>query len=362
MYRVIRPLLFQLAPERAHCLTLAALARTPRLARLACAPVPTIPTLTQELWGLRFPHPIALAAGLDKNAEAVEGFFHVGFSAVEVGTVTPRPQPGNPRPRLFRLVEDEALVNRMGFNNDGADAMASRLAHTRRLGIIGVNLGKNKTTPNARAVDDYLTSMRRLYEVADYFVMNVSSPNTPGLRDLQAAQALLPLVQAALDERDRLARALSAPRRPVLVKLAPDLADDVLEDVCHQLALAGVDGLIATNTTVERTGLHSQHQRETGGLSGRPLFSRATEVVRLAYRATGGQLPIVASGGVFDASDAYAKVLAGASLVQLYTALIYRGPGVVGELVRGLAQRLRADGYAHLQEAIGRDAHAPHRV
>jgi len=361
MYSMIRPLLFRLDAERAHRLVLASLSKMPWLSKLAVKPIPESPILQQSLWGLSFKHPVGLAAGLDKNGEAVGGFFNAGFSAVEVGTVTPQPQPGNPLPRLFRLVEDEALVNRMGFNNAGAQRLLERLQIAPRQGIIGVNLGKNKWTDNHQAVDDYTALVRSLYGVADYFVINVSSPNTPGLRDLQAIDALLPLVHAVRVERDALAdrvrsagtRAAQKPVPPILVKLAPDLSNEVLEALSANLALADVDGLIATNTTVRRDNLINHWRDESGGLSGRPLLKRSTEVVRLVRKATKGSIPIVASGGVFTAADAYEKIQAGASLVQLYTAVIYRGPAVVAEIVTGLERLLRRDGFCHIEDAVG---------
>jgi dihydroorotate dehydrogenase len=353
VYRLLRPILFRIDPEAAHHLTLAVVSRVPWAAGLAVGNVREHPSLRQSLWGRAFAHPVGLAAGLDKNAVAVPALFRCGFSFVEVGTVTPRPQPGNPKPRLFRLPADEALINRMGFNNDGAVAVAGRVRRWRGMGVIGVNLGKNKVTPNERAQDDYLTLVQVFAPLADYLVINVSSPNTPGLRDLQTQEHLLPLVQAVSAARDRFA--LADRRPPLLVKLSPDLADADLEDLAIALEQAGVDGLIATNTTITRPALTTPDVQETGGLSGRPLRQRATEVIRLLYRATGGRLPIIGSGGVMSADDAYEKIRAGASLVQVYTGFIYRGPRLVREMVDGLAERLARDGFTHIREAIGAD-------
>ncbi|GMA49570.1 dihydroorotate dehydrogenase (quinone) [Alicyclobacillus contaminans] len=362
MYSWIRPLLFRLPPETAHRLTLHSLSRFPRLTDLAARSLPPAPELAQKLWNRTFPHPVGLAAGLDKDAVAVNGLLRCGFSFLEVGTVTPQPQPGNPTPRLFRLLEDEALINRMGFNNRGVDVVYQNLLKRKHPGIIGVNIGKNKWTVNEEAQTDYVTLVDRLYRVADYFTINVSSPNTPGLRDLQSEHHLLPLVQAVLQARKRQA-ALHEDRVrphwvPVLVKLAPDLPNEQLAALAVQLQAAGVDGLIATNTTVARGGLTSAYQRETGGLSGRPLRRRSTEVISLLYRATDGRLPIIGSGGIFDADDAYEKIQAGASLIQVYTGFIYRGPALVGDIVRGLQQRLAAEGFANIAEAVGSKVHA----
>ncbi|QSO49078.1 quinone-dependent dihydroorotate dehydrogenase [Alicyclobacillus mengziensis] len=380
MYRWIRPLLFQMNPETAHKLTLTTLSRIPSVSSFFGQAKADSALLSQSLWGLRFQHPIGLAAGLDKNGEAVDAFLKLGFAFIEVGTVTPLPQPGNPEPRLFRLVDDRALINRMGFNNEGAIKLHERLAKRHISGIVGVNLGKNKVTDNDRAVDDYIQLVRELYSVADFFVINVSSPNTPGLRDLQAADTLIPLVDAVLKERGRQNALQGGPLKshhaneqsgaltgrqtnlggrargalpPVLVKLAPDLDDEAIVDVAKRLVDVGVDGFIATNTTITRPSLQSQHRAETGGLSGKPLKERSTDVVSLVYRATEGRVPVIASGGVFTAADAFEKITAGASLVELYTALIYKGPEVIEEIVNGLQSLLQAEGFHSIKEAIG---------
>ncbi len=378
MYPFIRSILFQLDAERAHHLTLRWLSMFPSTAGwLNSSPQPAA-MLKQRLFGLDFPHPVGLAAGLDKDGIAVDGLLAAGFSFVEVGTVTPRPQPGNPKPRLFRLRADEALINRMGFNNHGVTALQQNLLKRRRQGIVGVNLGKNKMTPNEQALADYLEGMDVIFPLADYIVINVSSPNTPGLRDLQAASQLVPLIEAVCKRRDELAAgnanmpdqsglayksALGPGNAPdhrpaVLVKLAPDLSDDALVALASDLPATGMDGFIATNTTLSREGLASPAAltAETGGLSGRPLFARSTDVVSLLYRTTGGKLPIIASGGIFSADDAYRKIRAGASLIELYTGFIYRGPALIADIQRGLVDLLARDGFTSIQDAIGADA------
>ena len=358
-YRWLRPVLFRMDPELAHRLVLGTLARWPAAARIMVPAVHAPSVLRQSLWDLDFAHPVGLEAGLDKDGVAVDGLFACGFSFVETGTVTPKPQPGNPEPRLFRLVEDQALINRMGFNNRGVEPLRDRLKQRRSNGIVGVNIGKNKHTPNEDADSDYLIGLTAALDVADYIVMNVSSPNTPGLRDLQALDTLTPLLTQLVRQRDLAMNprqdSESSKRPPILVKLAPDLADDALASLAASLVSAGADGFIATNTTSDRTGLSSPRRGETGGLSGRPLERRATEVVRILYEATDGRVPIIGSGGIFDADDAYRKILAGASLVQLYTAFIYYGPDRIGEIVRGLSDRLRRDGFTSITQAVGQD-------
>jgi dihydroorotate dehydrogenase len=349
----LRWLLFRLDPERAHRLAQGALRRvTPAAARrLRRTP---IPALAVRAFGLDFDGPVGLAAGFDKGDVAVAGLFALGFSHVEIGTITPRPQPGNDRPRLFRLPEHRALVNRMGFNNEGADACAARLGalpREARLGPVGINVGKNKVTPNDQAISDYLACIDRLHPWADYLVVNISSPNTPGLRDLQGADAL-----------DRLLRACAAriaeraPGKPLLVKLAPDLAPDALDQAVDVAIAAGVSGIIATNTTLSRAGVEGHPRaKEQGGLSGAPLEALATSVIRRCYARARGRVPIVGAGGVMDAEGAYAKIRAGATLVQVYTGLIYGGPGFVKRLEEGLAALLARDGFARVDEAVGAD-------
>lgn len=303
--------------------------------------------------GLPFAHPVGLAAGLDKDAIAVEGLFKCGFAAIEVGTVTPVAQPGNQQPRLFRLKEDEALINRMGFNNLGAKACAEQLALLRnKNGIVGVNIGRNKTTPNEDAALDYSRALRDVISYADYVAINISSPNTPGLRDLQSVQFIEDLLQ-------ELQPILDPTAVPVFIKISPDLADESILEIGTRLAASRYAerlGIIATNTTIARPPLNSPNAHEQGGLSGRPLASRSTEVIRLLRQSTRGELPIIGCGGVFDADDAYAKIRAGASLIQIYTAFIYRGPQVIKDIVEGLDLRLRQDGISHIRDAIGIDA------
>ncbi|WP_425147697.1 quinone-dependent dihydroorotate dehydrogenase [Deinococcus sp.] len=351
--RFARPLLFRLEAERAHHLALggAALAgRLPGLTALIAGQLARPdPSLMQTLWGQRLSSPLGLAAGLDKNAEAVPVFTALGFGFVEVGTVTPRPQPGNPQPRLFRLPEDAALINRMGFNNAGADHMA-RALHGGRHAPVWVNLGKNKQTPNEQAAEDYLQSVRLLAAYADGFVINVSSPNTPGLRSLQAADELAELVGAVLSEvRAR------RPALPVLVKLSPDMQEADFAASVDAAAAAGVSGLIVSNTTLSREGLRGVRRAEAGGLSGRPLEARSTALIAQSYRLTAGKLPIVGVGGVSSAQDAYRKIRVGASLVELYTALIYAGPTLPARINAGLAGLLRRDGLTQVGEAVGAD-------
>ncbi|MEW6420530.1 MAG: quinone-dependent dihydroorotate dehydrogenase [Deinococcota bacterium] len=361
MYRrLLKPALFRLDAEDAHHLTLRALELAsrvpawPGLARSLTAPAD--PRLMQTLWGQPFSSPLGLAAGLDKNGEAVPAFGALGFGFVEVGTVTPQAQPGNERPRLFRLPSDEALINRMGFNNAGAEALRARLAALPARPVpVWVNIGKNKVTPNEEAVQDYRKAVRVLQDVADAFVVNVSSPNTPGLRALQAAGDLAALVRAVLDEVEA-GRVRTLNRPPVLVKLAPDLHPEDLRASVQAMLDVGVDGLILGNTTLSREGLTHPNREQAGGLSGRPLAQRSTELIRTAARLTRGQVPLVGVGGVFTAEDAYAKIRAGARLVELYTALIYGGPGLPVRLNRGLARLLARDGFGNVAEAVGVDA------
>ncbi|WP_027459342.1 quinone-dependent dihydroorotate dehydrogenase [Deinococcus murrayi] len=361
MYRrLLRPALFRLDAEDAHHLTLRGLGAASRVpgwaAPLRALTAPPDPRLTQTLWGHAYPSPLGLAAGLDKNGEAVPAFWALGFGFVEVGTVTPLAQPGNERPRLFRLPPDGALVNRMGFNNAGADALHARLAALRRRPVpVWVNIGKNKATPNEEATDDYLRLVRALGDVADAFVVNVSSPNTPGLRALQAAEDLAALVRAVVAEVEA-GRVRTLRRPPVLVKLAPDLHPADFGASVGAVLEAGAHGLILSNTTLSREGLTHGHRGEAGGLSGRPLRGRSTALVREAYRLTGGRVPLVGVGGVFTAEDAYAKIRAGASLVEVYTALVYEGPGLPARLHRGLSRLLERDGFASVTEAVGADA------
>ncbi len=346
VYRLATRLLRLADPERAHRLSLLALARGLGPAHGA----PDDPILACHLWGHAFPNPIGLAAGFDKDAVAVGPLLDLGFGFVEVGTLTPRPQPGNPRPRIFRLPADGAVINRLGFNNEGAAAARARLEAWRRPGaVVGVNIGKNRDSADAAA--DYAEAARLLGPLADYLVVNVSSPNTPGLRALQGRTEL-----EALIERVRAALAGHSPVPPLVLKIAPDLEDEDLDDIAAVALERGLDGIIATNTTIDRPeGLRSAHRGEAGGLSGRPLFAPATRVLSDLYRRTGGRIPLVGVGGVASGADAYAKIRAGASLVQMYTALIYQGPGLVRRIKTDLAALLRRDGFAGISEAVGSD-------
>lgn len=361
LYRIAKPLLFRMDPERAHHLIVDGLgtaSRIPGMGALLSAVwgVGETPDLAVDLFGLHFKHPVGLAAGLDKNAKAAAGMSRIGLSFLEVGTVTPLAQPGNDLPRLFRLPPDEALINRMGFNNDGADAMADRLQRLRKRPIpLAVNIGKNKVTPNERAADDYRACLRKLYAYGDFFVVNISSPNTPDLRALQHGDELSALLAAVSDEMRLQAERHGDAVKPILVKVAPDNTDDQLAYMAEAILGSGMSGIIATNTTIGRDGLTHRHAGETGGLSGRPLTQRSTEVIRELYRLTQGKLPIIGSGGIFDARDAYDKIRAGASLVEVYTALIYRGPGLLRTLHKGLRELLRQDGFNRITEAIGAD-------
>ncbi|HLL02838.1 MAG TPA: quinone-dependent dihydroorotate dehydrogenase [Myxococcaceae bacterium] len=355
MYRLLRALLFLFSAERAHnlgILALRLLGAFPSLCQglrrraLRGAQV----ELAVELAGLRFEHPVALAAGLDKNAEAVDGLFACGFSAVEIGTVTPRPQPGNPRPRLFRLPEHRALINRMGFNNHGTTGASQRLRQrTWHPGPVGVNLGKNKDTPLERAVDDYLACVDALAPLGDYVVINASSPNTPGLRQLQEPHILTSLLTAV---KQRLATV--APGKPLFLKIAPDLSPEAVDEVVDVALQCGISGLIATNTTVARPFEHAL-AKEAGGLSGAPVREPANAVIRRAWQRSGGALPIIGVGGVFTAQDVYEKLRAGASVVQVYTGFVYEGPGMVRRLLRELGPLLARDGFRSVREAVGAD-------
>jgi dihydroorotate dehydrogenase len=324
---------------------------------VAAALAPRYETLRTEALGLRMHGPFGLAAGFDKNAVAIDGMAMLGFGHVEVGTVTGQPQPGNPKKRLFRLVADRALVNRMGFNNDGSAAVAARLAARKEVfrTTVGVNIGKTKAVAERDAVADYVTSAERLAAQADYLVVNVSSPNTPGLRDLQATAALRPLLTAVREAADR---TVTGRRVPLLVKIAPDLADEDVDAVADLAVELGLDGIIATNTTIGREGLRSDPAltAETGGLSGAPLKARSLEVLRRLYGRVGDRVTLVGVGGVEDAEDAWQRILAGATLVQGYTAFIYRGPFWMRAVHKGLAARLAASPYATLADAVGAES------
>ena len=354
-YPLFRRLAFTLDPETAHRLSIAAL----KLLQAGQAkPALTHPLLTQDLWGIRFPNPVGLAAGYDKNAELPLVWSRLGFGFAELGTLTAHAQPGNPRPRIFRLPRHGALINRLGFNNAGADAAATRLApllSTPRPVPLGFNLGKSRTTLIEAAADDYCRSCAAVFPFADYLVVNVSSPNTPELRILQEPDRLARLLDALLTRIRGLARAANTAPTPLLIKIAPDLTDSQITEIARLARDVGVAGLIATNTTVERPGLESA-SHEAGGLSGRPLAARATEVVQLAYRVSEGALPIIGVGGIFSAEDAYERIRAGASLIQIYTGMVYGGPFLARRIVRGLIRILEREGVSRLPQAVGSGA------
>lgn len=336
LYPLARSFLFTLDAETAHTLALAGLDRATRLG-LAPHLAPRLPAATVKVMGLEFPNQVGLAAGLDKDAAHVDGLASFGFGFIEVGTVTPRPQPGNPRPRLFRIPRAGALVNRLGFNNGGVTALLANLERTQYRGILGINIGKNADTPIERAADDYVAALRAVYPRASYVTVNVSSPNTKGLRDLQAHDALAALLRSLKEAQAGLTQRHGR-YVPLAIKIAPDLADDAVRDIAHVVAQCGIDAVIATNTTLARDAVQGMpHASEAGGLSGAPLFDRATAVVRVLAAALDGAAPIIGVGGIDSGARARAKLDAGASLVQIYTGLIYRGPGLVAECARALA-------------------------
>ncbi|RAI43257.1 quinone-dependent dihydroorotate dehydrogenase [Rhodoplanes roseus] len=359
LYSLVRPAIKLLDPEQAHRLAVVSLKRG--LMRPTASP--DDPILATSVWGLDFKNPIGLGAGFDKHAEVIDAMFGFGFGFVEAGTVTPQPQPGNSGQRLFRLDEDEGVINRFGFNSEGLGPFTERLRARRQSGapsrgIVGANIGKNRTSEDAAA--DYETCLAAVAPLVDYVVVNVSSPNTPGLRGLQARapiEALVGRVMAARDRTADAARAEPAPKRPpILLKVGPDLDDDQVRDIAEVVLETGVDGLIVGNTTVTRPPtLRSRWRDAEGGLSGRPLMGLATECLRSMYRHTGGKVPIIGCGGVSSGEDAYAKIRAGASLVQLYSALVFNGPGFAVTIKRDLAKLLRRDGFASVTAAVGAD-------
>ncbi|MFN4143820.1 quinone-dependent dihydroorotate dehydrogenase [Aestuariivirga sp.] len=345
-FPLVRPLLHRLDAETAHDLTIRALKAFPA----GAAPAGDS-RLAVEAFGLRFRNPLGLAAGFDKNAEVPDAMLALGFGFTEIGTVTPRPQAGNPRPRLFRLTEDEAVINRMGFNNEGHQAALARLAaRAGRGGIVGVNIGANKDSTDR--IGDYVAGIEAFSHLASYFTVNVSSPNTPGLRGLQSRAELEQLLA-----RLNAARAAQAKRPPMLLKIAPDLRQDELEDIAAACSGGAVDGIIVSNTTLSREGLRSTHAAEQGGLSGKPLLTLSTRQLARLHLLTGGAIALIGVGGVHDAASALRKIRAGASLVQLYSALVYRGPGLVREILDGLSAEVSRGG-AGLAEMRGADAEA----
>lgn len=340
LYETVRPLVFRLDPERAHGLTIAALKALPARRRPVFPP-----ELASTVAGLHFPSPVGLAAGFDKHGEVADAMLALGFGSVEVGTVTPLAQPGNPRPRLFRLKEDGAVINRFGFNSHGqAEALERLHNRARGRGIVGVNIGANKDS--ADRIADYAEGIRRMAPVADYLTVNISSPNTPGLRQLQDEGALRELLAAVRD-------ACNAGGPPVFLKVAPDLGEGEPAQIVRAALDHGIDALIVSNTTVSRPTLRSRYGAESGGLSGAPLKPLALQALRRFRAASGGQLPLIGAGGIGSAEDAWERIRAGASLVQLYSAMIYQGPGVARRIADGLAERVRQAGYRSIAEAVG---------
>lgn len=343
LFRLARPVLFALDPERAHRLTIAALAASPRRGP------PAAGSLAVRVAGLDFPNPLGLAAGFDKDAEVPDAVLGLGFGFTEVGSITPQPQGGNPRPRLFRLPADRAVINRMGFNNGGAAAAVERLAARKgRPGIVGANIGANKDS--ADRIFDYATMARAMAPLASYLAVNVSSPNTPGLRALQDESALRELLEAVTTARDE---KCGANGPPIFLKVAPDLTPADIDAIARIAIELRLGALIVSNTTISRPPLRSHHAGETGGLSGAPLRALALERLRNFRGATGGAVPLIGVGGIASAEDAWERIRAGASLVQLYSALVFAGPGLVRRILRGLEQRMKRDGFATIAEAVG---------
>lgn len=344
MYSYLRPLLFALDAETAHRFTLYGLdvAHRSNFLHLAAKPPADCPT---TVFGIRFPNPVGLAAGLDKNADHLDALGALGFGFVEVGTTTPRPQPGNDKPRMFRLPRHEAIINRLGFNNQGVDALVRNVQRSSYRGVLGINIGKNKDTPNDKAVDDYLFCLEKVYRHATYVTVNISSPNTQGLRDLQEEATLRRFIEALREAQERLGSQAGA-RKPMLLKIAPDLTEAELDGIADVLLGTGVDGLICTNTTIDHAAVASDpHGDETGGLSGRPLYARSTEVLRGMRKRLGERIPIVGVGGILDGGDAAGKIEAGAALVQIYSGMVYRGPELIAECVDEI-RRQRGDDHA----------------
>lgn len=341
--RIIRPLFFMLDPERVHHIAtfLLKLSSTIGLRPL----IRSLhqfqhPDLEREVFGIKFKNPVGLAAGFDKNAEMYKELSDFGFGFIEIGTLTPKPQPGNDKKRLFRLKKDQAIINRMGFNNKGVDVAIRKLKKNKNV-LIGGNIGKNKVTPNEKAVDDYIYCFRALFDYVDYFVVNVSSPNTPGLRELQDKKPLSEILLALKEENKIIAKNDSVAPKPILLKIAPDLTDDQLMDIVDIVNETKIDGVIATNTTLSREGLASDKKivEEAGGLSGKPLRERSTEVIRFLHQNSKGSFPIIGVGGIHSAEDALEKLEAGASLVQLWTGFIYEGPALIKKINKALLKR-----------------------
>lgn len=334
--------------ETAHGVTIKAL----KSGLLPARRLPVDPRLEVKLWDLRFPNPIGMAAGFDKNGEVPDALLKLGFGFTEVGSVTPRPQPGNPKPRVFRLPADQGVINRFGFNNEGHEALRNRLeARKTQLGIVGINVGANKDADDR--VADYVAGIHAFADLASYFTVNVSSPNTPGLRDLQAREALAELLTSVISARDERTRIIGR-RVPVLLKIAPDVDEASLAEIVEEVQAKCVDGLIVSNTTISREGLRDQERaQETGGLSGRPLFRKSTIALARARKLAGPDLPIIGVGGIDSAEAAWTKITAGADLLQLYSALTYHGMGLIAEVLTGLSKKLDQHGLKHISEARG---------
>lgn len=350
MYKTfIRPIFFCFDPEKIHHFTFSLIRFSHKLGFGGIfRSIYKIenPKLERELFGLKFPNPVGLAAGFDKDAKLYKELSNFGFGFIEIGTVTPKPQPGNEKPRLFRLKEDSAIINRMGFNNGGVDEAVERLKKNGKVAsaplsdrvLIGGNIGKNKITPNEEAVNDYLICFEKLFDYVDYFVVNVSSPNTPNLRALQEKKPLTDLLQTLQDKNNSKEK-----RKPILLKIAPDLTEEQLLDIIEIVAITKIDGVIATNTTISREGISSENKKEIGGLSGKPLSKRATEVIRFLSEKSNKAFPIIGVGGIHSAEDALEKLEAGASLVQLYTGFIYEGPDLIKQINKAILNRHRID-------------------
>ena len=339
MYAIIRKVLFTISPENVHYWVMKRLTSaykiTPLRSIIRSLYSVKNPKLERELWGIKFPNPVGLGAGFDKDARWVDELSCLGFGFVEIGTLTPKPQPGNDKPRLFRLPADKALINRMGFNNSGVESAAARLKNRREKIVIGGNIGKNKVTPNEDALSDYEYCFKKLYNVVDYFVVNVSSPNTPGLRELQDKGPLTKILMRLKELNNELGNP-----KPILLKIAPDLTNSQLDDIIDIIKDTKTDGIVATNTTIDRSMLHTPKEEVdtigAGGLSGQPVRKRATEVIRYITEKSGGTIDIIAVGGIFTAEDALEKLKAGAKLVQVYTGFIYEGPAIASNICKGI--------------------------
>lgn len=359
MYTLLRPFIFKLDAEDAHNRMKALTQKVARLP-LSSTIIDTLynfeePKLHTTLFGKQFKNPVGLSAGFDKNAEMFTFMEHLGFSFIEMGTITFHPQEGNARPRLFRLTEDKAIINRMGFNGDGAEKVATRLSHLpkKSRAVKVINIGKSKIVDNKDATQDYMRTFKLLLPYMDMCVVNVSSPNTPGLRELQGKEALTEILGSMMEYKQREEETKDL---PILVKIAPDLNNDQLIDVLEVVKAVGLSGIVATNTTIERPeSLQSERKIETGGLSGLPVQKRSTEVIQFLYKESKGSIPIIGVGGIFTAEDAYEKIKAGASLVEIYTGLIYEGPGIVKKINKGLVRLLEQDGFTNIEQAIGKN-------